>query len=233
VAFEYQVIRRPRRKTAAITVKPDGTVQVVVPASLSEDRVIDLIERKGRWIKEKLADFEKLKSNNRQKKYASGESFAYLGRNYRLKVVTGDPENNPVKLMNGKFLIHVPASLTKKAHDQLVVDQLTCWYQSHAAVRLPEKAQIFAQLMGVAPASVGIKGYKSRLGTCHSDGRVYFNWRIIMAPHAVVDYVIVHELSHLVHHDHSKNFWNHVEGVLPNYLESKAWLRANGRGLRV
>ena len=67
------------------------------------------------------------------------------------------------------------------------------------------------QLMGVAPASVGIKGYKSRLGTCHSDGRVYFNWRIIMAPHAVVDYVIVHELSHLVHHDHSKNFWNHVE----------------------
>lgn len=54
-----------------------------------------------------------------------------------------------------------------------------------------------------------------------------------MAPHAVIDYVIVHELSHLVHHDHSKNFWNHVEGVLPDYLEGKAWLRANGQGLRV
>ena len=233
MTFEYQVIRRPRRKTAAITVKPDGTVQVVVPASLSEDRVIDLIERKGRWIKEKLAGFEKLKSNKSQKKYASGESFAYLGRNYRLKVVTGDPENNPVKLVNGRFLIRVPASLTKKAHDQLVVDQLSGWYQSHAAARLQEKARSFAQQMGVAPASVGIKGYKSRLGTCHSDGRVYFNWRIIMAPHAVIDYVIVHELSHLAHHDHSKNFWNHVEGVLPDYLEGKAWLRANGQGLRV
>ena len=231
MSFEYQVIRRPRRKTASISVKPDGTVQVMVPATLPEDRVIELIERKGRWIKEKIAHFEDLKSNYSPKEYASGEYFAYLGRNYRLKIVTGSPEDNPVKLAKGWFRIHVPADITAKAHNQLVVDQLSGWYQEHASARLKEKAQNFAQLMGVTPSSIGIKGYKSRLGTCHSDGRVYFNWRIIMAPHAVVDYVVVHELSHLVHHDHSKNFWKCVERVLPDYIERKAWLRVNARRL--
>lgn len=233
MTFEYQVIRRPRRKTASISVKPDGTVQVLVPASLPEDRVVELVERKGRWIKEKIAYFEEFKSNYSPKKYTSGESFAYLGRNYRLKIVTGSPEDRPVKLMNGSFHIQVPADITRKKHDQLVVDQLSDWYREHASVRLKEKARSFAQLMGVTPSFIGIKGYKSRLGTCHADGRVYFNWRIIMAPHAVVDYIVVHELSHLVHHDHSKNFWKCVARVLPDYVERKAWLRANGRGLRV
>lgn len=233
MAFEYQVIRRPRRKTASISVQPDGTIRVLVPASLPEDKVIELMEQKSQWIKEKIAHFEDCKRSYSPKEYVSGEAFAYLGRNYKLKLVTGDPENNAVRLINGRFNVQVPAGITKKAHQQLVVDQLSRWYQEHASAHLQEKVHRFSQQLGVTPSSAGIKGYKSRLGTCHSDGRVYFNWRIIMAPHAVVDYVVVHELSHLRHHNHSKKFWKCVERALPDYHERKTWLRANGLGLRV
>ena len=87
--------------------------------------------------------------------------------------------------------------------------------------------------MGVNPASAGVKGYKSRWGSCHSDGRVYFNWRIIVAPHSIVDYVVAHELCHLVHHDHSKKFWKLLGTIIPDYAERKEWLKVNGRGLGV
>jgi predicted metal-dependent hydrolase len=108
-----------------------------------------------------------------------------------------------------------------------------CWYQEHAIVRLRQKVKRYAKQMGISPASVGVKGYKSRWGSCHSDGRIYFNWRIIVAPHSVVDYVVVHELCHLLQHDHSKKFWKRVCRVLPDYEERKAWLKLNGRGLGV
>ena len=98
-------------------------------------------------------------------------------------------------------------------------------------IRLREKVQQYAEDMNVAPRAVGVKGYRSRWGSCHSDGRLYFNWRIIIATHSVVDYLVVHELCHLVHGDHSKKFWKLVQDMLPDYQERRDWLRTNGRGL--
>lgn len=233
ISFDYQVIRRPRRRTASISVKPDCSVQVMVPATLSDQKIDELVKRKSRWIRNKIAQFQEIQRNSKEKEYVSGESFTYLGRNYRLKVVTGDPEENPVKLMNGKFYVHIPDYVTKEERVELVKNQLSIWYQEHAVTRLREKVRRYAKQMGVDPHSVGIKGYKSRWGSCHSDGRVYFNWRIIVAPHSIVDYVVVHELCHLVHHDHSKKFWKLLGTIIPDYAERKEWLKVNGRGLGV
>jgi predicted metal-dependent hydrolase len=204
INFDYQIIRRPRRKTASISVKPDCTVRVVVPSSLSDQKIDELVKRKSRWIRSKITQFQEIQQNSKEKNYVSGESFTYLGRNYRLKVVTGDPEDNPVKLVSGRFYVHVPQNTSQEEQNQVVIDQLSLWYQEHAIVRLRQKVKRYAKQMGISPASVGVKGYKSRWGSCHSDGRIYFNWRIIVAPHSVVDYVVVHELCHLLQHDHSK-----------------------------
>ena len=232
IDFDYQIIRRPRRKTASISVKPDCSVRVLVPSTLSEKKVVDLVERKSQWIQGKIDHFKEIHGNHKQKEYISGESFTYLGRNYRLKIVS-DGANGGVKLMNGRFYVHAPSDMPQDAHNQLIVEQLTGWYRDHAVVRLRQKTIRHAKQMNVYPVSVGIKDYKSRWGSCHTDGRIYYNWRVIIAPHSIVDYVVVHELCHLVHGDHSKKFWKLVGSIIPDYAERKQWLKVNGSGLRI
>ncbi len=229
--MDFQIIRRPRRKTAAISVKPDGSVRILVPASLPMARVVELVEQKSRWIQNKIDHFEAIKRCEKHKKYVSGERFTYLGKSYRLEVVEGH-DSDAVKLISGRFYVSVPPGY-KGGHSELIVDRLSGWYQEHAVARLREKARRYAEHMNVAPRSIGVKGYTSRWGSCHPDGRVYFNWRIISAPHSVVDYVVVHELAHLVHGNHSKKFWKLVERIVPGHVEPKAWLRANGNVLGV
>lgn len=194
IDFDYQIIRRPRRKTASISVKPDCSVRVLVPSTLPEQKVIDLVERKSQWIQGKIDHFQEIQGNHKQKEYISGESFTYLGRNYRLKIIPGEGENDGVKLMNGRFYVHAPSDMPQDAHNQLIVKQLTEWYREHAVVRFRQKTRRYADQMNVSPVSVGVKDYKSRWGSCHTDGRIFYNWRVIIAPHSTVDYVVVHEL---------------------------------------
>lgn len=91
----------------------------------------------------------------------------------------------------------------------------------------------YAKLIGVPPNAVGIKSFKSRWGSCHVNGNIMYNWKIIMAPNRIVDYVVVHELCHLKHHDHSPKFWKAVEKVILDYRDCKEWLKENGRSLEV
>jgi predicted metal-dependent hydrolase len=96
-----------------------------------------------------------------------------------------------------------------------------------AGVKLTEKAKRYAEIIGVTCAPVGIKMYKSRWGSSSLDGNIDFNWHIIMAPNRIVDYVVIHELYHLIHHDHSPKYWQQVERIMPDYAECKAWLKHN------
>jgi predicted metal-dependent hydrolase len=235
INFDYQIIRRPRRKTASISVKPDCSVRILVPSTLSEQNIIQLVERKSQWIQGKISHFQEIHGNQREKEYISGESFTYLGRNYRLKIVAdcSGGSSDAVKLVNGRFNVHVPSDMLPETHNQVVVKRLTEWYREHAIVRLRAKTKRYAKQMNVSPVSVDVKDYKSRWGGCHSDGRIYYNWKIIIAPHSIVDYVVVHELSHLVYGDHSKKFWKLLGSIIPDYAERKELLKVNGSGLRV
>jgi predicted metal-dependent hydrolase len=222
--FVAEVTRTKRTKSATIKVE-DGTVVVVVPHELVQERIIKLLDGKTRWIKEKLAlHFHNHSKSDKQ--YVSGESFSYLGRNYRLKVNKGQYE--PVKLSRGRFTVTLRIG---SDNPELIQDSLTSWYKQHAQAKLTEKAKRYAEIVGVTYASVGIKLYKSRWGSCSVDGNIDFNWHIIMAPNRIVDYVVVHELCHLIHHDHSPKFWKQVERVMPNYAECKEWLKVNGASL--
>ena len=107
------------------------------------------------------------------------------------------------------------------------------WFKEHAQQRLREKSLRYAKIVGVTPSSVDIKAFKSRCGSCSTGGRIQFNWKIIIAPNRVVDYVVVHELCHLRQHDHSPKFWQCVERVFPDHQECREWLKVNGRKLTV
>ena len=224
--FLVEVIRTRRRKTASVRIH-EGKVSLVVPDNLSESRIHEIMTQKTRWIRSKLLLYRETVPL-KPKEYVSGESFTYLGKNYRLKVAIA---SRPfVKLVNSRLRVALPErSLTPNK----VKNVLTDWYRTRAEQKLQEKIERYAKLIGVQPASVRIKTFKSRWGSCSSKGDLLFNWKIIIAPNRIVDYVVVHELCHLKQHNHSPLFWTCVERAMPDYRECRQWLKVNGRGLDV
>jgi len=151
------------------------------------------------------------------------------GKNYRLKFVRGGEYD--ARMKNGFLEVSIPKSGSITVHQSAVKERLVAWYQSHAEERFLTKANRFMKQMGVSPAKVSVRDFKSRWGSCTVRGDVTFNWRVIMAPNRVMDYVVVHELAHLVAHDHSEKFWKTIRKVIPDYPTDKEWLRANGKTL--
>lgn len=224
--FIAEVIRTARVKSADIRVE-DGAVSVVVPKDLDGERISQILSDKRQWINNKI-DLHRDVAPVRASDYVSGEGFAYLGRNYRLKVEAG--HFAPVKLVQGRLVVTVP-----NGEDQphMVRNALVRWYKHHAKIKLNEKVNRYAAIVGVEPNGIGIKTFKSRWGSCSAKGKIDFNWKIIMAPNRVVDYVVVHELCHLIQHDHSPQFWKLVERVMPDFVECKEWLKLNAGVLEV
>ena len=224
--FIAEVIRTNRRKTADIRVE-EGAVSVIVPVSTSLEKIDQLLSSKRMWIKEKMA-LQRDMAPASSKQFVSGEAFPYLGRNYRLKVETGPFA--PVKLLQGHLVVQTPEG-SQQPH--MIRNALVRWYKRQASLKIREKVKRYAPIVGVEPAGVAIKTFKSRWGSCTTKGELEFNWRIMLAPNRMVDYVVIHELCHLIHHDHSPEFWREVMRVMQDYQVCREWLRWNSEGLVV
>ncbi len=222
--FIAEIIRTNRRKTASIRVE-EGAVSVVVPASISVEKIDQLLVSKRLWIKEKMA-LQRALAPVTDKQFVSGEAFPYLGRNYRLKVEQGSFV--PVKLLQGQLVVQTPEG-SQQPH--MIRNALVRWYKRQALQKMRDKVKRYAPMVGVKPAGVAIKSFKSRWGSCTVKGELEFNWRIMFAPNRMVDYVVVHELCHLIHYDHSPDFWSEVWRVMPDYQECRNWLKENSEGL--
>ena len=224
--FIVEVIRTERQKTADLRVE-DGAVSIVVPQRVSTEKIEAILASKRRWIREKLT-LHRDAAPDSGKDFVSGEAFPYLGRNYRLKVVQGSFA--PVRLVHGRLVVSVPCG-SEQPH--MVRNALVRWYKRQAAQKLTEKVARFAPVVGVLPKGVNIKTFRARWGSCTAEGQLEFNWQITMAPNRMVDYVVIHELCHLIHHDHSPEFWKEVARVMPEYAQCRQWLKENGAGLSV
>ena len=222
--IEYTVIRKPNRKTASVQVSPDNQVSIIVPLDLPEERIAAIIKRKTRWIMNKIAINNQVKYPVRPKEFVSGEAFAYLGRNYRLKVADG---LSRVELKNGYFMVTIP-NKGKAGDARLIRTLLTEWYMHHARQKLAERVKRYAGIMDIKSYGLTVKSQSSLWGSCTKDGTLSFNWRIVMAPLRLVDYVVCHELCHLTYHDHAKEFWQLLERYLPEWKELKEELRQTG-----
>ena len=225
-ALTYTIERRPRRKTASISVSPKNEVNVIVPEHLSDEQVQSIIDRKAEWIRSKMRFNSEVKHPYKPKEYISGEAFTYLGRNYRLKVVVGGPA--PVKLETGRLCVQVPSTVPPQDRNDYIISELTCWYKSRGLKKLKERVAMYSRHLDLKPLKVVSKDLRSQWGSCTSRGEIAFNWKIVIAPISIIDYVVAHELCHLVHHDHSKEYWQLLQSVLPDYKERKEWLRVNG-----
>ena len=229
--FEYQVKRTNRRRSATIKVDDDAVV-VVIPKTLSDAQLAELLRAKAPWVRKKLREIALL-PKVAPKEYVSGEAFAYLGEEYRLQCCEMDSSRVPkgVQLLDDQLVLHVDPGASEDKRRAYIKASLLRWYREQALECLADKTEQYAQVIGVRPNSVKVKSYKSRWGACSATGDITYNWRLIMAPHRVVDYVVVHELCHMVHLNHSRAYWATVEKFYPDYKECSAWLKTHGRTL--
>ncbi len=219
-------IIRSKRKTAAINVR-DGKVSIRVPMKFPKAAAVEFLELKRDWIQRKLHQQQQvLVANTRA--FVDGETFAYLGRKYRLEIKHAKHIN--VELKGDVMLAYVTQD---HAGQEAIRSVLIKWYKGRAAKLLSLKVEQFQSRVGVMSEKVTIRTCKSRWGSCSMTGRLMFNWKIMLAPEPVVDYLVVHELCHMLEHNHSPRFWQQVEKVLPAYTVQRRWLRDNGRYLEL
>jgi predicted metal-dependent hydrolase len=226
--FHYTITRRPRRKTVAIIVHPDKSVEILAPAFLKENEIHAIAERKKQWIATRLKEWDTCDIQTAHHLYDEGEQFLFRGEYFPLAVING---RDDVRIAADTLLAAVPLVLTKKERRSYIRARLQRFFFSQAGEILKAKTFELSLLCGCMPSFVAVKEYKSRWGCCFGDGRIYYNWRIIMAPDDIIDYLVVHELCHLMEANHSRRYWGLVEKHVPDWREKRDWLRRNGHKL--
>ncbi|QWC25110.1 M48 family metallopeptidase (plasmid) [Bacillus haikouensis] len=228
----YTLKESHSRKTLSISVSQSG-VNVVSPPDVSREKIEEVLFKKGAWIVKQLSDFQEMQDSVKQKSFVSGEKLPYLGRHYRLKVKKTDRPNPSLRFHNGSFYGEVHHSCREEEYRTLLRPLYIQWVKKKADAFTKDRVKPFTLKLQKEPKSVVIKDQEQRWGSCTPEGRMLLNWRIFLAPASIVDYVIAHELAHLVHLNHSKEYWDTVRMLLPDYENRKEWLRLNGAKLNV
>jgi predicted metal-dependent hydrolase len=226
----YQIVERPGRRTLGIEVYPDGRVLALVPVDCESAVVEQKLRLRSGWISRQLALFSRYERVAAQRHYVSGESHRYLGRQYRLRVVPNDPDvgNDRVRLLRGEMLVVG----TGKLPPTRVKELLRRWYLQRArevfSDVLDECFQAWAKRKYERPRIV-VREMRSRWGSLSPAGQMTLNSRLMQAPRRCIEYVIVHELCHLVHRNHGPAFASLLARVMPDWEVRKERLESMSR----
>lgn len=226
--IEFTLIRS-ERKTADIVIERSGDVIVRAPVGVDDERVRKVVADRALWVHRSLAEWEDLNSSRRHRSLVQGQGFAYLGRSYRLKFVAN--ADVPLRLKNGRW--ELSEAFVTRDGEAAARKAFRDFYIVKGIQIFTERVRQLAPLVGVEPGDVTVKELGYHWASCGAGGAMNFHWKTLMAPHTVIDYIVVHELCHLRHRDHSDAFWNEVDKVLPRYRERKEWLRVNGAALDI
>lgn len=222
--IEYQLLPGTDRKTTDIVIERDGRVVVRPPADYAPEKVDEVVARKRLWIYRNLAEWKDLNACAVVREWVSGETFLYLGREHRLSLVSG--QERPLKLKNGSF--RLDRSCIEREGPAGARKAFRQFYTDKGQERFAARVAFYAPKAGVVPGVIKVKEMGYRWASCGSSGNLNFHWKCMMAPPRIIDYIVVHELCHLHHRNHTEAFWNEIDKVLPDYAERKNWLRSHG-----
>lgn len=219
--LSYTIKRSAKRRKLTITIERDCSVVIHAPKGVSDEKIRQVVDSKRQWIYEKINHSQKYQDlpHPPGKELVNGESALYLGRQYRIEIVNDDLK----KVQFNQIFLIPNIQATRKT------DVLRSWYWERAKQKIIPRVQQHARELGVDPAEIKIVDNRYRWGSCTLKDNLNFNWRLIKAPMFVVDYVIVHELAHLLELNHSPRFWNIVRSKIVNSDKAKIWLRENGQ----
>ncbi len=208
---------RSRRKTLALVVQPDGRLVVRAPLRTSQKIIEAFVSSKSDWIEKSRQSQQARRKFFPKRHFSPGEFFWYLGKQYPLELVR--PQRPALQF-------HLSFDLDERYAPQ-AKKRFESWYREQARLFLTERVQYFANLYKFQYLQIKITSARTRWGSCSGRGTISFAWRLIMAPPEIIDYVVLHELAHTVHHNHSHEFWHLVQSMQPDYAAKRKWLKQN------
>ncbi|EKN66674.1 hypothetical protein BABA_14492 [Neobacillus bataviensis LMG 21833] len=213
-------IKYKNRTSIGISIDGYGNVEVQAPKGTPNERVFQLLEEKWDVIQQKLQEMKDRMQGQQEKVYEHGEGFLYLGSTYPIKIFTDINITKDHVVFEGEKL-HI---YVKQLDDEKIKQALKRFYYQRCKALVEKSISSYQRNFKTKPRSVQISDSQTTWGTCNSKLQLTFNWRLAMAPQEVIDYVVVHEMCHMVHLNHDRSFWRLVGKIMPDYIEKENWL---------
>ena len=221
--IRYEVRFLASRQTLAIEVHPDSRVLVRAPVDCPEALIAERVQKRAAWISRQLAEFQRYRPRTPARQYVNGESHLYLGRQYRLKLISGEAAS--VKLTRGRLLVTLPGE--PEPEPERVKALLHRWYLDRARAVFTEVLDAsLPRFKGVEHPRLIVRAMQSRWGSLSRAGSMTLNVNLVRAPRPCIEYVVTHELCHTTHRDHDARFFKLLGQVMPDWEKRKQRLEA-------
>ncbi len=228
LGFEYTIARSPRRRSISIEIRK-AQVVIRAPMGAAQSLLLEFLRQKAAWVRTKIHEQQQaLETRVEPRSYAQGSQIPFMDETLMLVLGRG-PRAAIARIDQQLHMILSPRS--RLAEEAQIRQLLSRWYQQQALAILTRKTAQLTSAMGLVCSQISIKATRSKWGHCTSRGAIQYNWQILLAPEAIVDYLVAHEVSHLRHHNHSADFWSLVASVCPTFKADRAWLKAQGASL--
>jgi len=230
----YSLRRSERAKNTRIVIKP-GKIEVVAPPKVSERRIKAFVEAQQDWIRaavKRIADRVQAVPTLAPAHYADGACIPFQGRQIPLQIKPTTAKTIRIQLhIDTTFIVYLPTGIARQQSSELIRLALIRWMKNQARQQASLLIERHARQFGLFPRSLRIKTQKSRWGSCGPQNDINLNWLLMLAPPSALEYVVVHELCHIKHKNHSKDFWQLVAEHFPDYQQQRRWLKQHGAGL--
>ncbi|SMQ65696.1 hypothetical protein SAMN05444673_1330 [Bacillus sp. OV166] len=213
-------INYKNRTSMGIYIDVYGNVEIQAPKGTSDELILQLLEEKWDWIQQKSTEMKDRRLGQKVKVYDHGETFLYLGNDYPIQVSQDiNIKQDYVVLEGDKLYIYV-----KQLEDEKIKQALKRFYYQQCKTLVERSIRSYQSNFKIKPRSIRISDNNRNWGTCDSREQLTFNWKLAMAPLKVIDYVVVHEMCHMVHLNHDRSFWRLVGKIIPEYEQMENWL---------
>lgn len=209
-----------KRKSLGIYLDVYGNIELRVPKNTKDEQIVKMLESKWSWIIEKQSEMKERTKGFKKKAYVDDEEFLFMGQSYPIKfmIEVGIKEMS-VRLLEDYLEVRIPE------HDEEIIKKLlTRFYKQQCKKLVESRVRFYQANFKTKPKTIKISSNKKNWGSCNSLREMTFNWRLAMAPIDVIDYVVIHEMCHMVHMNHDRSFWRLVGKYMPDYEEKQLWL---------
>jgi len=221
--IKFHIQRSTRRKTIAVAVGRDYRVVIYAPENAKREHLAEIANRRSLWVYQKLQSKLSYPQHTLPKEFVDGEGFFYFGRSYRLRIVQTQPKSKLPKIRLRGLWFELRNDAVENA-DQYFRQ----WYEENGLPWIERHVEFYSKRIGAKPNKIQIRQLGNRWASCSKTGNINFNWQIMRFPPGVIDYIIAHELVHMIQPNHDKNFWQILERAMPDYAKRKKWLDENG-----
>jgi predicted metal-dependent hydrolase len=214
----YRLKQSQRTRGIRLEIRSETGLTVVVPRKYSQQQVLDMLRQKAGWILKHLSTGKTVQMPLFTQETGQGDRLFFMGRPIVIAVNPGKSASSSAVLHGNKLLV------SSGARNSAMPKILEKWYRQQAASVFKQKADSFMETMGFRYNTIFIRGQKTRWGSCSPAGNLTLNWKLLIAPEDIIDYVVIHELAHLKHMNHSRQFWALVDHYCPNWKKHRRWL---------